>query len=302
MREALLKRAQTALRVLVVPCIFPPSQVSPALAADPPSAPVRGLKEFLLKKLHTPGEEDWKTWYSAAPVALHDMSENVLAYVTGDAYCGSGGCTALLLERDGPSFRIVNRFLIARLPVRVLASTSNGWHDISVGVGGGGMSHHRVILKYNGKKYPGNPSMAPVASAAAETGSQELPLVMRGDVLFEGREPSAEAAREADAFAASQNATQANSSPAAAAHVTPSFDCDMTSSRVEHLICDNTVLSKADAAMGNLYRQRLLEDPRGAAELRSQQRAFLKRRDQCVDVNCVQRAYDQRYEQLSSMQ
>ena len=40
-------------------------------------------------------------------------------------------------------------------------STSNGWHDLIMPVGGGGAKASSRVLEFNGKRYPGNPSVAP---------------------------------------------------------------------------------------------------------------------------------------------
>jgi hypothetical protein len=260
------KRAKVLWAVaLLHACLGAPALL---LADAAPSEAVPGLKEFLQETLKDHAHEEAR--YSSATVVLHDEIKDILVYLSGNRYCGSGGCTALLLEPDGAAFRIATKLTITRLPIRVLESRTNGWRDITVLVAGGGTSGHRVILKYNGHSYPGDPSMAPAVSAEAEKRSQELPLVEPGDtVLFTGTPPK------------------------------PGFDCAKASSKVERWLCDSPVLARTDAAMADLYRQKLAAAPAESARIKSQQRDFLLRRDQCPDVACVLTLYRQRSLELS---
>jgi len=43
----------------------------------------------------------------------------------------------------------------------MLNTKSNGWHDISVVVAGGGIAGYEAILPFDGKTYPSNPSVPP---------------------------------------------------------------------------------------------------------------------------------------------
>jgi hypothetical protein len=94
-------------------------------------------------------------------------------------------------------------------------------------------------------------------------------------------------------------AQESHTGNVSAVAVSPSFDCRRAGSRVEHLICDNPALAQADATMAALYRQSLAGSPGGVAALKGQQREFVKRRDMCSDVACVQAAYEQRVRALS---
>lgn len=123
--------------------------------------------------------------YSAASVSLDGPSEReYFVYLASRWWCGSGGCAALLLEQQGPSFRVLERFTLARLPIVILPSKSNGWHDISMLVQGGGTTYGReVILRYDGHRYPSNPSMAPELPAKLAGQGTVLPLREQGTPL-----------------------------------------------------------------------------------------------------------------------
>jgi hypothetical protein len=88
--------------------------------------------------------------------------EEVIVYLTGDGWCGTGGCTILVLSPTSSDYKLISKITIARPPVRVLSTTSNAWHDISVLVQGGGIQPgHYAKLPFNGKTYPSNPSVPP---------------------------------------------------------------------------------------------------------------------------------------------
>jgi len=122
------------------------------------------LKHFLQSFVGLPpdeGEND--TQYSAAFVDLRDDgAQEVIVYLSGSAWCGTGGCTMLILAPEGMSYKVVTKTTVTRLPIRVLTTKSNGWHDISVVARINGIEPlYDSILSFDGKTYPNNPSMPP---------------------------------------------------------------------------------------------------------------------------------------------
>lgn len=256
------------------------------MAAGQPPVGASELKEFLRQELHDPyGPDDIGTRYSAVAVELHDKVKDVVVYVTGNDWCSSDGCYALLLEPEGRTFRVITHFTFINLPIRVLDSTTQGWHDLTVQVRDNGQRSRRVILKFNGASYPGNPSAAISVLPEDEAVSTELPLARTdGALLFVPPLAPAPAAEPA-ALAATKTAR-------------PSFDCSRARTHVEHLICGNAALARADRVMAALYRHQLAANPARRAEVKSAQRAFLVRRNQCTDVPCVRRSYAERSQEL----
>ena len=144
---------------LVAGCLAQP-QHQPSSSQDDP------LKKFLQEYLgepYPPFEQEGATRYSSVLVDLKDDgTKEVIVYVTGRMWCGSGGCPMLVLAPEGTSYRVVTRTTITRLPIRVLATKSNGWHDIGVVVAGGGIQlGYEAELSFDSKTYPSNPSMPP---------------------------------------------------------------------------------------------------------------------------------------------
>lgn len=134
------------------------------------------LRESIQKFLGRLDEESRKTQYSAAFVDLRDDgAKEAIVYLSSDGWCGTGGCTMLVLAPEGTDYRVVTKTTVTRLPIRVLATKAHGWYDIGVGVGGGGRPSYEARLRFDGKSYPSNPSVSP---------AQRLRGTSRGKVVI----------------------------------------------------------------------------------------------------------------------
>jgi hypothetical protein len=98
------------------------------------------LKAFLRGYLRTyasPMSDDKTARYSAAFVDLNgDGKQEVIVYVSGRDWCGTGGCTTFIFSPKGDTYRVVAEISVRHTPIRVLKSTSHGWHSISAFVRG----------------------------------------------------------------------------------------------------------------------------------------------------------------------
>lgn len=118
-------------------------------------------------------QDDKETQYSYAFVDLNgDGKKEAIVYLDGRPWCGSGGCTTLILARDGRSWKIVTKLTITQPPIRVLTRTSNGWHGIGLWVRGGIQESYEAELRFNGKTYPTNPSVPPARPLVGEAAGQ----------------------------------------------------------------------------------------------------------------------------------
>lgn len=111
--------------------------------------------------------------------ALTDLNgdgiPDAIVLITDSAYCGSGGCVMAVFRGTPNGFVEVSSSTISRQPVYVLAETRSGWHSLSVLVAGGGiMDGWQSLMRFNGKRYPGNPSMQPHASPAQLENARKL--------------------------------------------------------------------------------------------------------------------------------
>src|SRR5439155_16099022 len=101
-------------------------------------------------------DSDLKGRFAVAFADLNgDGKAEAIVHLTSNDWCGSGGCTTLVLVRDGDSWKILTKITITRPPIRALKTTSNGWRSIAVWVQGGGIQPgYESELRFNGKTYP----------------------------------------------------------------------------------------------------------------------------------------------------
>jgi len=127
------------------------------------------------------------TRYFAAFVHLRDdNTQQVIVYLIGRAWCGSGGCLTLILVPKDSSYTVMTEMTVVQQPIRVLDTKSNGWHNLGVWVQGGGIQPgYEARLSFNGKKYPSNPTVPPAQPLTAEVnGKVVVPRSATGEPLY----------------------------------------------------------------------------------------------------------------------
>jgi hypothetical protein len=129
---------------------MPPAQILRTLsvvavavmcAAGEPSSPENGqrvsaeasLRASLLSYVSNRwGRPDGDTNYTAKFVDLNgDGRSEAVVLVSGQYWCGTGGCRLWVLTPRGRSWRMVTQAPIVRAPIRLLTSRSHGWSDLS---------------------------------------------------------------------------------------------------------------------------------------------------------------------------
>lgn len=73
-------------------------------------------------------------------------------------WCGTHGCTMLVMEAHNKDFTLVNSIQPVRAPVYSTNSETNGWRDIIIRVSGRWDDAKDVAAKYNGRAYPLDPA------------------------------------------------------------------------------------------------------------------------------------------------
>jgi hypothetical protein len=129
----------------------------------------RYLHDYVTQQAVTSTEP---TRYAAAFTSLSNQGRpEVVVRLSAGRWCGSGGCTTLVLADEGETFKVVSKITITQLPIRVLNSTSHGWRDLGVTVGGGGIQKaYEATLSYDGRTYPANPSVLPARQRSPRNG------------------------------------------------------------------------------------------------------------------------------------
>lgn len=152
----------------------------PSLSAQQDPSLKRFLQSYVGKLSLVDEDAEDPTLYFAAFAHLSGRAEpEVIVYLSGDGWCGSGGCIALILVPTGKSYKVITKTTITDLPIRILPTKKNGWRDIGVFVAGGGIHPgHTAKLSFNGRKYPSNPS---ISAAVPIHGTVEGTIVIPED-------------------------------------------------------------------------------------------------------------------------
>jgi uncharacterized protein YecT (DUF1311 family) len=129
------------------------------------------IKQFLqnyLKQDSSSPDTTARFLYGTADLA-GDGKRYAIVCVSSREWCGSGGCTTLVLAPAGSSWKVITRVLIGNPPIRVLSSKSNGWCDLAVQVEGGGiLQPYEAALSFNGRSYRVNPTVPPARQLTRE--------------------------------------------------------------------------------------------------------------------------------------
>ncbi|MCX2452576.1 hypothetical protein OQX61_14965 [Pedobacter sp. PLR] len=92
-----------------------------------------------------------------------DAKKEIFVGLTGSNFCGSGGCTMLLLSPEG---ELITRFTVVDYPIQISNTMTKGWKDLILH-----SNSKDHLMKFDGKAYPANPSIQPVYTANSSTSS-----------------------------------------------------------------------------------------------------------------------------------
>ncbi len=82
-----------------------------------------------------------------------DGKEEVLAYLLGTFFCGTGGCSLMVFTPADNGFELIDNFPISRLPVIISPEKTQGWNNLVRLESGGGAPATYVIHTFNGEQY-----------------------------------------------------------------------------------------------------------------------------------------------------
>jgi hypothetical protein len=158
------------------------------IAAEPP-----GLRDAIAKHGELQAEKSRRRY--GAHIAPIDPSSYEFAYalvnLNGDGIpdaivlfkghenCGSGGCALEIFRGVGPGFEFVSGSTISREPIQVLPEKRFGWHSFIVSVSGGGTKPCDALMRFDGQKYPLNPSMVSCATKAQLRSAMPVTMTQR---------------------------------------------------------------------------------------------------------------------------
>ncbi len=126
------------------------------------------LRSYFKKDLSVMDSNDRK--FSFYEIDLNDdRKPEFFIWLRSPYFCGTGGCTFLLLDQD---MKFIQRFTVMDPPVFRSSNLTNGWHDLILI---SSQSAEKTVfrhLKFDSasKKYPTNPSLV-AESEVAPAGS-----------------------------------------------------------------------------------------------------------------------------------
>ena len=82
-----------------------------------------------------------------------DGKEEYFVRFMSSYFCGTGGCTFLLLDRYA---EVINKFTVMDAPIYISKDKTNGWKKLIVQ----SVGKFKELI-FDGKSYPSNPSVAP---------------------------------------------------------------------------------------------------------------------------------------------
>ncbi len=104
-----------------------------------------------------------------------------LIFMTDPGWCGSGGCTIIVLEPLSDGYAFLGHMTVSYAPVRILSSRSHGMPDIGVRVRGDDVDDpaREVAVPFNGVRYAPDPTMPP---------SRPVDSAAHGELVFSDAE------------------------------------------------------------------------------------------------------------------
>lgn len=91
-----------------------------------------------------------------------DGLDDAVVLLNGPEWCGSGGCNMLVFRGTARGFSFLSSSTITVAPILVCSEAPHGWRTLIVSSNGVG----EVLMRFNGSRYPLNPSRQPKATPA----------------------------------------------------------------------------------------------------------------------------------------
>lgn len=88
-------------------------------------------------------------------------AEEALVWLRAPGWCGTGGCPLYVLQFAPEAWHVTDQISVTRPPVYKLAPGADGWAELGISVGGGGMKAAVMAVPHGEDGYASNPTVAP---------------------------------------------------------------------------------------------------------------------------------------------
>ncbi|HEX8772353.1 MAG TPA: hypothetical protein VF735_02030 [Pyrinomonadaceae bacterium] len=133
------------------------------------TAPDPEIEKAIVRALGEHSSEQEIRYYYNRVDLNSDGNFEAIVHLVGPSICGTGGCNTLILQPERGGYRLVSTITVTRTPVIVSAQRTKGWNDLIFYVSGGGITRgYYAALRFNGRAYPGNPTVLPALGPRAK--------------------------------------------------------------------------------------------------------------------------------------
>ena len=105
-----------------------------------------------------------------------DHQQEAIVHLNDRNFCGSGGCTTLVLTPTDAGWHMIGRMTVSSLPIYRLPYHHNGWFDLGVFVRGGGAQPGVRAVRFDRGRYLSNPSKGLRVARLPQEASLLLPV------------------------------------------------------------------------------------------------------------------------------
>ncbi len=152
------------MRQLGLLWVLPFLRLAPTLRAqDAPPRLIEAVQAYVERK----GNHERPQFRYALTDLDGDGRADAIVLLLGN-WCGSGGCNMLVFRATKDRFTLVSGSTITNEPIRVSPERAHGWRTLIVFAKGKG----DVLMRFNGTRYPLNPSTQAKATPAQVSAAQ----------------------------------------------------------------------------------------------------------------------------------
>ena len=135
-----------------VPEIVTKDEVTPEKDPAIETAILETAPDYTNAMLEAGGGQKARYLYARADLN-DDGQDEVIVYMLGSMFCGTGGCNLLILTRSEDGYQVVNDFPTSRVPLVATRESSHDWQDLVREVSGGGVPTEYVRHTFDGNRY-----------------------------------------------------------------------------------------------------------------------------------------------------